>query len=260
MTDLSQRWHSAVLAAVPLVFLTTAALAQERSGNVFDNLFSRGERQEQSRQAAPSSERLRDVSRGLDGWKTSCASSPARSSNCSSAISSSSCAQALARGQRIPVPATRRKRRGACVRRSAFGRRACGCCPHASQSAAGAAACHIAADAGPAFGCVRSQSIAQRARRAARAGRWRSACCVAPNRKPRSAHPAAAQPVRRLISRASRRRRRSGRPPQRAAARGRQSGRDAAAVTVARRTSTISLTVMCCGRIMRSPNNPSAIF
>ncbi|MBV9557040.1 MAG: tetratricopeptide repeat protein, partial [Pseudolabrys sp.] len=56
MIDLSQRWRSAVLAAAPLVLLSTAALAQDRGGNVFDNLFSRGERQEQNRQAAPPSE------------------------------------------------------------------------------------------------------------------------------------------------------------------------------------------------------------
>ena len=55
MTEFSKHWRTAVLAAAPFVMLTTAAMPQDRGGNVFDNLFSRGEPQ-QSRQAPAATE------------------------------------------------------------------------------------------------------------------------------------------------------------------------------------------------------------
>ncbi len=54
MTALADRWRRAAFAAPLLLLLAPAAGAQDRSGNVFDNLFSRGEPQ-QSR-AAPAAE------------------------------------------------------------------------------------------------------------------------------------------------------------------------------------------------------------
>ena len=45
MKTFTDRWRRAALVAGPLLLLTASAGAQERSGNVFDNLFNRGEPQ-----------------------------------------------------------------------------------------------------------------------------------------------------------------------------------------------------------------------